>query len=43
MVANKNINKIIIAVMAVAVILCFAAVACAEKLSDALGDTSRNA
>lgn len=37
MVANKNTTKIVIAVMAVTVVLCLLAVACSQKLSDALG------
>lgn len=39
MVANKNITKIIIAIMAAAVVLCLLAVACSQKISDALGGT----
>ena len=40
MVANKHITKIIIAVMAAAVILCFVASAYSEKLTALLGGTS---
>jgi len=39
MVANKHITKIIIAVMAVAVALCFLAIAFSDQLTEALGGT----
>ncbi len=39
MVANKHISKIIVALMAIAVILCMLAVAYSEKLTEALGGT----
>ncbi len=39
MVANKNITKIVIAVMAVAVVLCLLAVAISQKINDSLGGT----
>lgn len=37
MVANRHITKIIIAIMAAAVALCLLAVACSQKINDALG------
>ena len=42
MVANKHIPKIIVAVMAVAVILCFLAVGFSQDLTQILGGTSVN-
>jgi len=42
MVANKHITKIIIAVMAVAVVLCFLAIAFSGQLAEALGGTGVN-
>ena len=40
MVTNKHINKIIAAITAMAVILCFLAVIFADKLSEAMGGTA---
>ncbi len=42
MVAHKHISGIIMAVMAVAVILCFLAIGFADRLNDALGGTGVN-
>ena len=39
MVGNKHASKIIIALVAVAVVLCFLAIACSEKLTEVLGGT----
>ena len=39
MVANKHFSKIIVAVMAIAVVMCFLAIAFSGQLTEAMGGT----